>query len=68
MSFTNLTTKTELVKSLQHFALIVKFYTNVILTQNVVNFWRDILTYWSFPMKDIITKKTVQVRRCLLQT
>ena len=38
MLFTSQTTKTELIKSLQHFALIVKFYTNVISTQNVVNF------------------------------
>ena len=38
MSFTNLTTKTELVKSLQHFALNVKMYQNTISTQNVVNF------------------------------
>ena len=38
MSFTNLTTNTELVKSLQHFALNVKMYQNVISTQNVVNF------------------------------
>ena len=38
MSFTNPTTKTELVKSLQHFALNVKMYINVISTQNVVNF------------------------------
>ena len=57
MSFTNLTTKTELVKSLQHFALNVKMYQNVISTQNVVNFWRHILPYLSFLMKDIITKK-----------
>ena len=68
MSFTNLTTKTELVISLQHFALNVKMYQNVISTQNVVNFWRDILPYLSFLMKDIITKKkTVQVRWCHLQ-
>ena len=60
--------KKEHIKSLQHFALIVKFYTNLILTQNVVNFWRHILPYLSFLMKDIITKKTVQVRRCHLQT
>ena len=65
MSFTNLTTKTELVKSLQHFALNVKMYQNVI--SNVVNFWRHILPYLSFLMKDTITKKTVQVRRCHLQ-
>ena len=38
MSFTSQTTKTELVKSLQHFALNVKIYQNVILTKNVVNF------------------------------
>ena len=38
MSFTNLTTKTELVKSLQHFALNVNMYRYVISTQNVVNF------------------------------
>ena len=57
MSFTNLTTKTELVKSLQHFALNVKMYQNVISTQNVVNFWRHILPYLSFLMKDIITKR-----------
>ena len=38
MSFTKLITKTELVKSLQHFALNVKMYQNVISTQNVVNF------------------------------
>ena len=62
MSFTSKTTKTELIKSLQHFALIVKFYTNVILKQNVVDFLRHIWSHWSFPMKDIITKKTVQVR------
>ena len=68
MSFTNLTTKTELVKSLQHFALNVKMYQNVISTQNVVNFWIHILPYLSFLMKDIITKiKTVQVRWCHLQ-
>ena len=67
MLFTNKTTKTELIKSLQHFALIVKFYTNLILTQNVVNFLRYIWPYWSFPMKDIITKKTLQVRRCHLK-
>ena len=30
MSFTNLTTKTELVKSLQHFELNVKMYKNMI--------------------------------------
>ena len=35
---TNLTTKTELVKSLQHFALNVESYQNVISMQNVVNF------------------------------
>ena len=57
MSFTNLTTKTELVKILQHFALNVKMYQNVISTQNVVNFLRHILPYLSFLMKDIITKK-----------
>ena len=57
MTFTNLTTKTELVKSLQHFALTVKMYQNVISTQNGVNFWRHILPYLSFLMKDIITKK-----------
>ena len=56
MSFTNLTTKTETVKSLQHFALNVKMYKNVISTQNVVNFLRHILPYLSFLMKDI-TKK-----------
>ena len=38
MSFTNLTTKTELVKSLQHFALNVQMYKNVISMQIVVNF------------------------------
>ena len=48
MSFTNQTktelkslqhfAKTELVKSLQHFALNVKMYKSVISTQNVVNF------------------------------
>ena len=38
MSFTSLTTKTELIKSLQHFALNVKMYKSVISTQNVVNF------------------------------
>ena len=57
MSFTNITTKTKLVKSLQHFALNVKMYKNVISTQNVENFWRHILPYLSFLMKDIITKK-----------
>ena len=62
MSFTNLTTKTELVKSLQLFALNVKMYKNVISTQNVVHFSRHILPYVSFLMEDIITKKTVQVR------
>ena len=62
MSFTSQSTKTELIKSLQHFALIVKFLTKVILTQNVVNFGRHILPYLSFPIKDIYTKKTVQVR------
>ena len=67
MSFTNLTTKTELVKSLQHFALNVKMYKNVISTQNVVNFWRYILPYLSFLMKDVITKKKVQVRWCHLK-
>ena len=56
MSFTNLT-NIELVKSLQHFALNVKMYKSVISTQNVVNFWRHILPYLSFLMKDIITKK-----------
>ena len=60
MLLTGQTTKTELIKSLQHFALIVKFYTNVILTQNVVNFHRLIWPYWSFPMKDIITKRQVK--------
>ena len=45
MSFTNLTTKTELVKSLQYFVLIVKFYTNVILTQNVVIFFKDLCLF-----------------------
>ena len=67
MSFTNLTMKTELVKSLQHFALNVKLYKNVISMQNVVNIWRHILPYLSFLMKDIITKKTVQVRWCHLK-
>ena len=38
MSFTNLTTKKKIVKSLVHFALNVKIYQNVISTQNVVNF------------------------------
>ena len=38
MSFTDLIIKTELVRSLQHFAFIVKFYTNVLSTQNVVTF------------------------------
>ena len=57
MLLTGQTTKTELIKSLQHFELIVKFYTNVILTQNVVNYFRHIWPYWYFPMKDIITKK-----------
>ena len=57
MAFLNLITKTELVKSLQHFALNVKMYKSVISTQNVVNFWRHILPYLSFLMKDIITKK-----------
>ena len=57
MSFTNPTAKTELVKSLQHFALNVKMYINVISTQNVVNFWRHILPYLSFLMKDIKSKK-----------
>ena len=33
MSFTNLTTKTELVESLQHFTLNVKMYKNVTSTQ-----------------------------------
>ena len=67
-SFTNPTTKTELVKSLQHFALNVRLYKNVISTQNVVNFWRHSLPYLSFLMKDIITKtKTVQVRWCHLK-
>ena len=55
MSLTNLTTKTELVKSLQHFVLNVKMYKIVISTQNVVNFLRHILPYLSFLMKDIIT-------------
>ena len=68
ISWTCQTTKNEHSKSLQHFALIVKFYTNLILTQNVVNFWRHIFPCLSFLMKDIITKKTVQVRRCHLQT
>ena len=36
MSFTYLPTKTELVKSLQHFALNVESYKNEM--QNVVNF------------------------------
>ena len=67
MSFTNLTMKTELNKSLQHFAFNVKLYKNVISTQNVVNFWRHILPYLYFLMKDIITKKTVQIRWCHLQ-
>ena len=38
MSFKSQTTKTELVKSLQHFALNVKMNQNVISTQNIVNF------------------------------
>ena len=38
MSFTNPTTKTELIKRLQNFALNVKMYKNLISTQNVVNF------------------------------
>ena len=38
MSFTNLTKKTEFVKSLQHFPLNVKMYKNVKSMQNVVNF------------------------------
>ena len=38
MSLTNLTTKIELVRSLQHFALNVESYKIVILTQNVVKF------------------------------
>ena len=57
VSFTNPTTKTELVESLQHFALNAKMYKNVISTQNVENFRRHILPYLSFLMKDIITKK-----------
>ena len=35
MSFTSQTTKTELIKNLQHFALIVKCDINVLSTQNV---------------------------------
>ena len=57
MSFTSQTTKTELIKSLQHFALNDKMYQNVISTQNVVNFWRHILPYLSFLMKDVYYKK-----------
>ena len=38
MSLTNLTTKTERVRSLQHFALNVESYKIVISTQNVVKF------------------------------
>ena len=60
--------KKELIKKLEHFALIVRFYTNVISTENAVNFWRHILPYLYFLMKDIITKKTVQIRRCHLHT
>ena len=57
ISLTCQTTKNELIKKLQHFALIIRFYTNVISTQNVVNFWRYIWPNWFFPVKDIITKK-----------
>ena len=52
LSFASQTTKTEPIKSLQHFSLIVKFYTKVISTQNVENFERHILPLLSFPVKD----------------
>ena len=62
------TKKKKLIKRLQHFGLIVKFYTSVIPTQNVVKFWRHILPYLSVAMNDIYTKKnSVLVRRCHLQ-
>ena len=37
------------------------------ITQNIVNFLRHILPYLSFLIKDIITKRIVQVRLCQLQ-
>ena len=57
--------KKELIKSLQHFALIIKLYKCDIDAK--CKFLKTYLALLSFPMKDIITKKTAQVRRCHLQ-
>ena len=56
MSFARQTTKTEPIKSLQHFALFVKFYINVISTQNVVNFERHILPYFVLSNESLACK------------
>ena len=66
MSFASQTTKSEPIKSLQHFALFVKFYINVISTQNVVNFERHILPLLSFPMKDWIANDTNELEQSFL--
>ena len=66
MPFASQTTKTEPIKSLQHFALFVKFYINVKSTQNVVNFERHILPLLSFPMKDWLANDTNELEQSFL--
>ena len=69
MSFTNLITKTELDKSLQHFALIVKFFYKCDIDAKCCKFLKTYLALLVLSNeKHYYKKKTVQVRRCHLQT